>query len=311
MTPDGFVGCRLGQGEHRRGRSIPVHEGIGVVRGTTPRQAARSNQATERATSATLKMGSNPVTDHFPVMSCTSAVPAAHRALRGSRDRWAGRGARRSLTHQSTGIEQQEHTTAMATNVGATCFRSQATPSSVPGSASSTTRAVASASTPAVLVAVAQPASPSTPPAWRWRPTSKATRGARGLRDPTHQRRPDGGGAQEAHGVERHDPAPHGRLHLELDGGVGRGDEGDGQAAHEHEGTPATTSVGDSATAPIITLKAMPTPVSRWMLGLPRLATMSPPTTAPPAMSEVSSAKVPAPPWNVSWASSGRITVKL
>ena len=61
--------------------------------------------------------------------------------------------------------------------------------------------------------------------------------------------------------------------------------------------------MGATATAAIITLKAMPTPVSRWMLGFPRWATIKPPTTAPPAMSEVSSANVPAPPWNVSWAS--------
>ena len=47
------------------------------------------------------------------------------------------------------------------------------------------------------------------------------------------------------------------------------------------------------------------------MVGLPRLATIKPPTTAPPAMSDVSSAKVPAPPWNVSWASRARMTGKL
>ena len=77
--------------------------------------------------------------------------------------------------------------------------------------------------------------SPWRPPAWPPPPTSSATPRAGGLGDPTHQGRADWGGTQEAHGVQRHDPPAHGRLDPQLNGGVGRGDEGDGQPTHEDE----------------------------------------------------------------------------
>ena len=185
----------------------------------------------------------------------------------------------------------------------------QATPSSVAGLGLRRLTAGHAPSIAAVLVAVPQPGHRRGHHRGRPRPTQERHARARGLRDPTHQRRADRGGAQEADGVERHDPArawtaPTRSWMVAL-----------AVAMKAIESRPMGTSSDagarpGSATAPqpaIRTPKAMPTAVSRWMLGLPRLATTSPPTTAPPAMSDVSAEKVPAPPWNVSWASRGRI----
>jgi hypothetical protein len=65
----------------------------------------------------TLKTGSKPVTSHAPDMSCNWPFRCP---LSPSRQLWQiGRsGCERSLTHQSTDIEQHAHSTAMSESVG-------------------------------------------------------------------------------------------------------------------------------------------------------------------------------------------------
>ena len=65
----------------------------------------------------TLKTGSKPVTSHAPDISCSWPFRCP---LSPSKQLWQiGRsGWERSLTHQSTDIEQHAHSTAMSESVG-------------------------------------------------------------------------------------------------------------------------------------------------------------------------------------------------
>ena len=94
---------------------IPVSEGIGVI--VNRYGEAQTLEPRDRASHiGDLEIGSNPVTNHFPVMSCSWPIRCPSSP---ARQLWQmGRsGCDRNLTHQSTDVEQQAHTTATAVMV--------------------------------------------------------------------------------------------------------------------------------------------------------------------------------------------------
>ena len=115
-------------------------------------------------------------------------------------------------------------------------------------------------------------------------PTASASRGlVTSLRYP-RKGAPMGVLPEEGDGVERHHPAPHGRVGPQLQGGVVGGHEGDAGRPHGTSRTMAQVCVGESATARMAPPKTTPMKASSRVDGRLRNAVTRPPATAPAPM---------------------------